>query len=85
MGHHEAYLFFFRFCLFIHERYRERERHRQRKKQAACVGGDPDAGLDPRTPRSGPEPKADAQPLSHPGAPIMGHHFCRKRKSEVTS
>ena len=25
-------------------------------------------GLDPRTPRSCPEPKADAQPLSHPGA-----------------
>ena len=26
-------------------------------------------GLDPRTPGSRPEPKADAQPLSHPGAP----------------
>ena len=26
-------------------------------------------GLDPRTPGSGPEPKADPQPLSHPGAP----------------
>ena len=29
----------------------------------------PDMGFDPRTPRSQPEPKADAQPLSHPGAP----------------
>ena len=27
------------------------------------------AGLDPRTPGSHPEPKADAQPLSHPGVP----------------
>ena len=26
-------------------------------------------GLDPRTPGSGPEPKADTQPLSHPGSP----------------
>ena len=26
-------------------------------------------GLNPRTPGSHPEPKADAQPLSHPGAP----------------
>ena len=26
-------------------------------------------GLDPGTPGSHPEPKADAQPLSHPGAP----------------
>ena len=27
-----------------------------------------DVGLDPRTLGSQPEPKADAQPLSHPGA-----------------
>ena len=38
----------------------------QREKQAPCR--EPDEGLDPRTPRSGPEPKMDAQPLSHPGA-----------------
>ena len=31
----------------------------QREKQAHC--GEPDAGLDPRTSGSGPEPKADAQ------------------------
>ena len=28
---------------------------------------EPDAGLDPRILGSLPEPKADAQPLSHPG------------------
>ena len=43
--------------------------HRQRKKQATCR--DPDAGLDPGTPGSQLEPKADAQPLSHPGAPVI--------------
>ena len=46
---------------------RERQRPRQREKQAPC--GKPDAGLDPGTPGSRPEPKAEAQPLSHPGAP----------------
>ena len=29
---------------------------------------EPDARLDPKTPGSQPEPKADAQPLSHSGA-----------------
>ena len=46
---------------------RERQRHRQREKQAPCR--EPDVGLDPRTPGSCPELKADTQPLSHPGIP----------------
>ena len=46
-----------------------RDRHRQREKQAPS--GEPDAELEPRTPGSQPEPKADAQPLSHPGAPTL--------------
>ena len=46
---------------------RERQIHRQREKQAPCR--EPDMGLHPRTPGSCPEPKADAQPLSHPGVP----------------
>ena len=46
----------------------EKQRHRQREKQASCR--EPDAGLDPRTPGSRSEPKADAQPLSHPGVPL---------------
>ena len=45
----------------------ERQRYRQREKQAPCK--EPNEGLDPRTPGSRPEPKADAQPLSHPGSP----------------
>ena len=35
----------------------------------------PDSGLDPRTVRSLPEPKADTQPLSHPGAPVLTEGF----------
>ena len=46
---------------------RERQRHRQREKQAPCR--QPNVGLDPGTPGSRPELKADAQPLSHPGVP----------------
>ena len=46
----------------------KRQRHRQREKQASCR--EPDGRLDLRTPGSQPEPKADAQPLSQPGAPV---------------
>ena len=48
-------------------RHRKRQRHRQREKQAPF--GEPNVGLDSRTLGSHPEPKADAQSLSHPGAP----------------
>ena len=51
------------------ERERERQRHRQREKQAPCR--EPNVGLDPVTLGSCPEPKADAEPLSHPGAQIL--------------
>ena len=57
---------------FIYSFMRDMERGRdtgQREKQAPC--GEPDVGLDPRTPGSHPGPKADAQPLSHPGIPVM--------------
>ena len=47
---------------------RQRQRHRQREKKGSHR--EPDAGLDPKTPRLSHEPKADAQPLSHPGAPV---------------
>ena len=46
---------------------RERQRHRQREKQAPCR--EPDVGLDLGTLGSRPEPKAEAQPLSHTGTP----------------
>ena len=46
----------------------ERQRHRQREKQAPR--GEPDAGLDPRTPGSRPELKEDVQLLSYPDIPL---------------
>ena len=45
------------------------KRHRQREKQAPLR--EPDAGLDPGTLGSCCEPKADAQPMSHPDVPIF--------------
>ena len=56
-------------CLFMRDAEREGQRHRPREKQAPC--GKPDVGLDPRTLGSHPEPKVDAQPLSHPGIPKL--------------
>ena len=43
---------------------------REAETQAEGEAGS-DGGIDPRTPGSRPEPKADAQPLSHPGIPII--------------
>ena len=51
--------------LFMKDTEGERQRHRQR---APCRN--PDVGLDPGTPGSRPEPKADAKPLGHPGVPL---------------
>ena len=47
----------------------ERQSHRQREKQAPCR--EPDVGFDARTLGSCPEPKAETQPLSHPGVPTF--------------
>ena len=48
--------FFFFFLIYSRETQRERQRHRQREKQAPCR--EPDMGLDPRSPGSGPGLKA---------------------------
>ena len=48
-----------------------RQRHKQREKQAPCR--EPNVGLDPGSPGSGPGLKAGAKPLSHPGIPKV--HF----------
>ena len=53
--------------LFIRERGRDIGRGRSRPRGWGVVG-ESDAGLDPRTPASRPEPEADTQPLSRPGA-----------------
>ena len=56
-------------------RDRERERERDRdtgRGRSRLPRREPSAELDPRTPGSRPELKADAQPPSHPGGP-WGH------------
>ena len=64
--------------LFI-ETHIERQTHRQREEQSPHR--EPNAGLHPRTPGSLLEPKADAQPLSHPSVPrkvsLWGCHLSR--------
>ena len=48
------------------------ERERGAETQAEGEAGsmsEPDMGLHPRSPGSGPGPKAGAKPLSHPGIP----------------
>ena len=62
--------FFLRFYLFIHVKQRDWQKEGQREeKQAPCK--EPDVGPNPRNLGSGPEPKADAEPLSHPDIPLI--------------
>ena len=46
-----------------------RDAEREAETQAEGEAREPNVGLDPRTPGSQPEPKADAQPRSHSAAP----------------
>ena len=62
-------MFCFSKILFIYSRERERQTHRQKEKQAPCR--EPNVRLDPSTLGSCPEPKADAQPLSHPSILVL--------------
>ena len=48
---------------------RKRQRHRQGEKQAPY--SESDVRLDPGTPGSRPELKADVQPLNYPGILIL--------------
>ena len=48
---------------------REAETQAERERQAPCR--EHHVGLDPGTPGSRPGPKADAQPLRHPGIPTF--------------
>ena len=64
----------------------QREAETEAKREAGPCW-EPDMGLNPRTPGSPPEPKADAQPQSHPGIPIMelfGPHFPYNRTARLT-
>ena len=62
-----------RFYLFIHEKHRGRGRDIGRGRSRLPAGE-----LDPGVLGSCPEPKADAQPLSHPGAPLPSFLYLKK-------
>ena len=58
----------FKDFIYLFMRDSEREAETQAEREAGSLRG-PKAGLHPRTPGSHPEPKTDAQALSHPGIP----------------
>ena len=60
------------------EKERKMQRLRQWERQASC--GAPDTGLNPRRLGSHPEPKADAQPLSHPTQVPPEFQFCKMQR-----
>ena len=74
-------IFFKVLFLYSLETNRERQRHRQREKQASCR--EPDGGLDLRTQGSWLELKANAQPLSHPGAPRKNYFEVERRFNDL--
>ena len=59
----------FKDFIYVFMKDTEREAETQREKQDPYR--EPYVGLELRTPGSWPEPKADAQPLSHIGIPKM--------------
>ena len=63
--------------MIVTERQREREREAetQAEGEAGSMHREPDVGFDPGSPGSRPGPKADAQLLSHPGAPKSPFFF----------
>ena len=43
---------------------------------------EPDAGLNPRTPGTLPEPKADTELLGHPGVPVSAHFRANETEAQ---
>ena len=78
--HGKISIFFKRFYLFIHERHTDRKAETQAEGEAGSCG-EPDMGFDPRT--LGSEPKADAQPWSHPDSQIS--LFFQNKNSHVVA
>ena len=61
---------------FIYLFMRHTHTHRGRDigmGRSRLPAGEPNVGLDPRILGPRPEPKADTQPLSHPGVPVIGN------------
>ena len=75
------FILLFKDFIYSGEKHRERPRHGQREKQAPH--GEPNGGLNPRTLGSQPEPKADAQPLSHPGTLYFNFKIKIKKLNQI--
>ena len=58
----------------------EKEAETQAERGEQALGKEPDVGLGPGNPGSRPEPKADIQPLGHPGVPTS-LKFCSAKES----
>ena len=69
LGNGGFVLFCLKYFIYLFMRDTVREAETQAEREAGSP--EPDAGLNPRTQGSHPGPKADTQPLSHPGAPEM--------------
>ena len=69
------------FYLFIDERHTEREAETQGEGEADSSQG---AQYGTQSPDQGsqPEPKADAQPLSYPGIPMVNYFLTRVPKQK---
>ena len=67
------------------EREREREAETQAEGEAGSMHREPDVGLDPGSPGSGPGPKAGAKPLRHPGipGPVIVRNTSRRLSSGI--
>ena len=57
------FLFFFKDFIYLFDRQRSQVGREAGKEAGSLLSREPDVGLDPRTPRSWPEPKAEA--LTH--------------------
>ena len=57
--------------MIVTERERETKAETQADGEAGPIYREPDVGFDPRTPGSGPGPKAGTKPLRHPGIPSL--------------
>ena len=60
VNNRKSFFFFFKIFLYLFKKDPEREAQTQAEGEAGSLRGEPDAGQDPRTPGSCPEPKADA-------------------------
>ena len=65
------FVFVFKDFIYLFMINREIERGRDTGRGRSRLHAGTDVGLDPTTPGSCPEPKAEVQPLSHPAIPIV--------------